>query len=570
MSPSALNTESTTGFDLQAAIDEAFSLGIHQVTIPAGVHRIDSTLRLRHLNDFTLQGPDADSADGATLIFTNLQSGGISVNDCNRLTLRGFSIDFDPLPFTQGTVDAIDLKAGTLSYTVHAGYPDITPDRVSTRAYIFSPLTLDWKSTSPDIYADSATALSTRRAQLSFSPGQLWQLKTISVGDFIVQDKRHELGAIRIEPATDATLSHLTIHSAPGLAMTLRFMDGQNRFDHITITPGPTPPGATVPRLLSTSADGFNYAYARTGPILENCDFSRMGDDSVNLHGIAFAVADSGIDRLDGPYVTLVRPYGAERFTTLLRAGDTIQALSSVNFDLIGESSIASLAHPRTSTARQDLALANNIFPIHQPVGKATFYRINTTTPLSLKPGDLIEIPAIDASGYIIRDNRFSRHRARALRLMSSNGLVENNIIEGIKQAPVTIGPEFVGFREAGWVRDVIIRGNTIRDSAFDPALTRTASYTPGAISVIHRGDSPSAPLPTIARHRNITIERNTIENVGGPGIHINQAADVIIRDNHLSRTNQVTPPTANPHGLTTSKPIEIDNSINVTVENNR
>lgn len=566
--PSAtLNRESTTGFDLQAAIDDASALGIRQITIPAGVHRIGSTLRLRRLSDFTLQGPDAHSADGAILVFTNLESGGISVSDCERLTLRGFTIDFDPLPFTQGTIDTIDLKAGTLSYTVHAGYPDITPDRVSSRAYIFSPHTLDWKPTAPDIYADSARALSARQALLSFTHEQLWQLKTVSVGDFIVQDRRHELGALRIEPATDVSVSHITIRSAPGLAMTLRFMGGQNRFDHITIAPGPTPPGATVPRLISTSADGFNYAYARSGPTLENCDFSRMGDDSVNLHGIAFAVADSGVDPVAGPYVTLIRPYGAERFPSILRPGDAVHALSSANFDLIGKSSIASLDRPQTTTARHDLALADDIFPIHQPVGKATFYRIYTTTPLSLKPGDLIEIPAIDASGYIIRNNHFSHHRARALRLMSSNGLVENNLIENIKQAPVTIGPEFVGFREAGWVHDVIIRGNTIKDSGFDPALTRNAAYTPGAISVIHRADSPTAPLPIVARHRDIIIEQNTIDNVGGPGIHINQAADITIRDNLLSRTNQATTPSPNPYGLTTAKSIEVNNSVNVTVD---
>lgn len=570
MPRATLNREPTTGFDLQAAINEAAALGTQEVVIPAGVHRIGSKLRLRRLSDFTLRGPDPESADGAVLMFTSLENGGISVSDCERLALRGFTIDFDPLPFTQGTIDAIDLEAGTLSYTVHAGYPDVTPDRVSSRAHIFSPQTLDWKPTAPDIYAESARALSARRAELSFSAGQLWQLSALSVGDYIVQDRRHELGALRIEPATDVTVSHITIRSAPGLAMTLRFMGGQNRFDHITIAPGPTPPGATVPRLISTSADGFNYAYARSGPILENCDFSRMGDDSVNLHGIAFAVADSGVDPAAGPYITLIRPYGAERFPSILRPGDAVHALSRINFDLIGRSEIASLDRPQTTTAPDDLALADDIFPIHQPVGKATFYRIYTTTPLSIEPGDLVEIPAIDASGYIIRNNRFAQHRARALRLMSSNGLVENNLIDGIKQAPLTIGPEFVGFREAGWVHDVVIRGNTIRNSGFDPALTRNAAYTPGAISIIHRGDTPAAPLPAIARHRNIVIEQNTIDNVGGPGIHINQAADVTIRDNHLSRTNQVTAPAANLYGLTTAKPIEINNSINVTVDSPR
>jgi hypothetical protein len=552
--------------DLQALIDEAASNGENRVTLPAGIHRVNSMLRLRKLRDFTFEGAKPDSAEDTVIVFTTLD-GGISVSDCTRLTLRGFTIDFDPLPFTQGTIDSIDFTTGTLTYTVHDGYPDITEERLTTRAHIFSRDTFEWKPAAPDIYASNAQIISPRRAMLRFDTDRRWQLSTLAPGDLIAQDIRHRLGALRIEPADDVTVSHVTIRSAPGLAMTLRFMGGKNHFKHITIAPGAPPEGATMPRLLSTSADGFNYAYARTGPTLENCDFSRMGDDSVNLHGIAFAVADSGVDPAIGPFITLIRPYGMERFLDILRPGDELRALSQTNFDILGESEIVRTLPARSSREADDLRLADEIFPIHRPVARATLYRLAVTRPLDLKPGDLVEIPAISAPGYVIRGNRFSQHRARALRIMSPNGIIEDNFIEGIKQAPITLGAEFVGFREAGWVHNIAVRRNIIKNSGFDPALTRSASYAPGAISVMHRGESPSSPLPVIARHHDIIIEENIIDNVGGPAIHINQATRVTVRANHISRAHQNPATTSgNTYGLSTANAIEVDNSVNVTV----
>ncbi|EIP98884.1 hypothetical protein OpiT1DRAFT_03360 [Opitutaceae bacterium TAV1] len=543
--------------DLQALVDDAAARGASQLVLPAGEHRLASALQLRNLSNLVIDG------DGTRLVFTSLKDGGIAISDTKNLTLRGITVDFDPLPFTQGVIDNIDIAAGTLTWTVHDGYPDLTPVYLSHRAHVFDASTREWKRGAPDLYASSARALTPRRGQLSFSPDRRWQLETLAAGDYLVQDVRRGRG-IRIDRSRDITLDHVTIHSAPGLALTLRFMDGQNRFSHITIAPGPLPAGATAPRLLSTSADGFNYAYARTGPVLENCDFSRMGDDSVNLHGIAFVVAEADPAART---VNLIRPYGPEGFPSVVRPGDEVHALAQGNFDFTGVARVVSFGiDPAPDAHFRDLA--ERMFPHVGSIARFTIYRLELDAPLSLATGDFVEIPAIAAPGYTIRQNRFSQHRGRALRLMSSRGLVEDNVIDGIKQAPITLGPEFVGFREAGWVRDVTVRRNTIKNSAFDPVLLRGAAWTPGAISVIWRGETPDAPRPVAARHRDIRIEQNTIENVGGPAIHINQAENVLIKNNRITRANQVPAAGANnPWGLSTAGPVEVDHSENVTIE---
>lgn len=47
---------------------------------------------------------------------------------------------------------------------------------------------------------------------------------------------------------------------------------------------------------------------------------------------------------------------------------------------------------------------------------------------------------------------------------MASNGVIENNRFERIKHAAITVGAEYGYWREAGWVENIQIRNNRIRD----------------------------------------------------------------------------------------------------------
>ena len=539
--------------DLQQLIDAAVARGEKTVTLPAGEHRLARGLRLDGLSDFTLDGT------GATLVFTDLRDGGLLVTDCHGLTLRGFTMDFDPLPFTQATVDTIDPEKGEVTFTVQEGYPDLAPHHLGGRALAFSPETLDWKTSAPDIFANEAQALDARRGVLKFSPEKKQTLAALSPGDYLVLDFRNARG-LRIERCENVRVEDVTFWSAPSIAVICRFMDGDNYFRY-RITRGPKPPGATVPRLLSTSADGMNYAYARKGPVIENCDFAHMGDDSVNLHGIAFYVA-----RVDGNVIYLLRPYGREAFPSVIKPGDEVLGLAPDSFDGKGRAKVASFAIEKNPP--EDFSpLAAKVWKSKAVKrGKLTVYRLEVTGPLGVQAGDFFEIPAIAAPGYVIRNNHFHHHRGRGLRLMSSHGLVEGNTLEDIKQAAISLGPEYTFFREAGWVRDVTVRNNTIRRVGFDPIMHLPQTHVPGAISVFHRGETPAAPRPKM-RNESIRIVGNTIGETGGPAIHIAQARDVEVRGNRIGSTNLVGKPgTGSLQGLTADKPVVVEHSEAVTV----
>jgi hypothetical protein len=463
------------------------------------------------------------------------------------------------LPYTQGTVESIDHKNGRVSMIIHKGYPDLSDDVLTGSAHVFSPETLDWVRDAPDLYADRGVRIVTpRQAMLEFSPAELWRLEFLNVGDYLVLDYRHRY-AIRMDRCSNVTAEGLTFYSAPGIAIQCRFMKGDNRFSYI-VTRGEIPDGAKVPRLLSTSADAFNYAYARKGPLLENCDFSFMGDDSVNLHGVAFPVV-----QVEGKRVWVARPHGPEGFDYIVSPGDEVRALKKGNFDVFGTTRLIGF-----TTIKEDSpelrAQLKQLFP-HVKKQNATVYEIELESALPVAKGDFLEIPKTNPSGYVIRNNFFHQHRARGLRLMSSDGLVENNVIEDVKQAAIALGPEFAYWREAGWINNVTVRGNTIRRVAFDPGMRQPNAYTPGAISIYYRPEDVTSTVPE-THHCNIEIYDNTINGSGVAAIHVNQADGVKIEGNEISDCNQSLYPANSSLALTGSAEIGVNNSTNVVIKN--
>ncbi len=86
----------------------------------AGTYRLpEGGIVLRDLHDVEIDGT------GVTLIATDLKSSALKLANCRNVKLKGFTIDYDPLPFTQGTITAVDAKARTVDFETHEGYHEL-------------------------------------------------------------------------------------------------------------------------------------------------------------------------------------------------------------------------------------------------------------------------------------------------------------------------------------------------------------------------------------------------------------------------------------------------------------
>lgn len=82
---------------------------------------------------------------GSLLLMRDHTADGVLFVGCERVTARGLAIDYDPLPFTQGTVVAVDATARSFDWRLDAGYPDPTEERfvraTAHRGMLYHPAT---------------------------------------------------------------------------------------------------------------------------------------------------------------------------------------------------------------------------------------------------------------------------------------------------------------------------------------------------------------------------------------------------------------------------------------------
>jgi hypothetical protein len=536
-----------------ARIQAAVAARQTKIRLPAGVVRLDETIELRGLENIEIDGT------GTTLVMTRSEAI-LRIKECSGLTIRGLVLDYDPIPFTQGTVTRVDGLE--IEFTVHDGYRDLTSEFQNAPVHFFSPDgsrhagSYDFNSVRLDVVSPRK-GVAHLNAKLP-SP--------LRAGDLLAMDRRRLGGsAVEIRNCSGpVTLEDVILQASPSLCFVGRYCEGVVTFRRVAIRPGPPPPGATQPRLLSSNADGVNFVQCRRGPVLEHCDFSRMGDDSLNVHGFFFPV----VRVLSPTRFLMAYKYGPGGFTAPMHAGDTLRLYSPGDFSPAGEatlSAITPLSSPGEITADDVFAL----FPTYQSKNY-TVYQVDLSAPAEVKPGQWFDLPAVNCPGFIVRDSYFHDHRGRGLRIMASDGLVENNRFERITKSAISVGPELGYWREAGWVDRVRIAGNTLRDIGVDYSLSADGSYVPGAIGIFVRTEKNSPPYP--AGNRSILIENNRIENCSVAGIHGYAVRDVTVRGNTLVNTNTVRPAgyTDPLTRLSTTGPISLEGVPGASVENNR
>ena len=553
----AVTVVCASGVSVQELLDDAVKSGAKTVKLPAGRIEVNGKLRLRRAEDLVIEGAQT------TLVFSDWDGTIWGFDSCRNITLRGLTIDYDPLPFIQGRITGRSEDGKRYDFTVYEGYPGLGAEdsKHYRQGYIFEPDRSRWKPWVPDLYARQVEIVDERHGRFIMGYAPIYH-DLIAVGDRIVLTIRSGT-AIRMNDCENMRIEDVTFLAAPGGACLGRYLRGDNYFRY-TIKPGPPPPGATEPRLISSCADGLNIAFATKGPTVEGCHFSFMGDDSVNLHGATFVVVDR-----PGPTELLAAwPYSREYLATVIPQGATVRRLQPGNYAVLGKTKLTAFEALRRLQA-EHLEQIRRVWPRNEK-GRGTVFKLTLAEPLSAELGDFLDVPESNAPGFTIRDCVFEDHRARGLRIMASHGVIERNIFRRLKMSAITVGTEYEFWREAGWTQDVTIRDNTIEDVGRDAATHSSGAYVLGAISVFGRTDRRS-PLPLWPGNRDILIEGNTIRDCPAAGIFVAAADGVRVLGNRLQncfyRPGQLA---GQGRRLAVSGPIDVQHAQNAVVEGNK
>lgn len=517
--------------DLRALIQNAVTAGQARLIIPPGVYRVSpkgdsgAMITVRKARNLEIV------ADGVTMLCTKRMRA-LTFEQCENVTLRGLSLDYDPLTFTQGKVVAIADDKGSLDIKIDAGYPQILFDRI----VICDPKTRFHKYGINHLWGTKASWAEPGTIRITLKD----VARNVDLGDPVALSGGQEMGAchgITVEnKCSNVVFRGVTIHCAPGMGLVdFNNETGIKMFD-CKIVPGPKPAGATEERLLTTSWDGLQCNAARIGAQIENCVIERCGDDSWSVPAREFKVVQN-----DGKTVFLTSPNGTPSDGGL-RVGDHL------------------IYRGKTGATTQTIQTVQNVT---KEVDGKTISVIEATLDQNLpaEVGQYIFNSDCNSKGFIYRNNHIYSHGRGAL-IKVSDGLIEGNTFRGSDKA-IMVNPEF------GWGGSdrLIIRNNTITETGYHQAMPW--SEQAGALCLSSSAGGGKLQPPGV--FNDILIENNTFNRVKGLNLFISSAKNVTIKGNRFLYTHTTDPGRHNgaDYGIDAKAIIEVTQSDGVNFNGN-
>lgn len=501
-------------FDLQDFLDREIKAGNRRIVVPPGRYRV-TPKHARHLAFKDLADLEI-IAQGVEMVCSQTVRA-IDFDGCRNLRFQGLTIDYDPLPFTEGRITALAPDKSWVEFQVIEGYPD---NKLAQRIEIYDPATRELRRTDAG-WSDRIESLGRHRHRATKHKGYRFreQWDTEQFGDILVTINQFPDGAgghaVTASRCSGLKLEDLTVFTSPCFAFVENRCDGTTylRCKIDRRLPAEDPVHREFPRMRSLTADAFHSTEATRGPAILQCTAKFQGDDCVNIHGAYHMVTASRGNQL--------RVAVVGRMT--IDPGDPVEFLPYEGRRPADAQ--ATKIEPDEPINAEEMAFVKrlSLHPGNKQrllEGKAVFYRVSLDRAVPLPMGSAVCSGNRVGNGFVVKGCDFGYNRSRGILIKASRGEVSDNTITHGWMAAVLVAPEFWWFESAS-SSDVVIRGNKI------------VGCRRSAIEVIAPGGN-GKPLPAGA-HRNISIVGNTIVQSAWPNIYVTSVDGLVIKDNRLT-----------------------------------
>ena len=437
------------------ATEIRFATGATYV-ITNGSLTADVPLSLFHATNVVVNG------NGCNILITHPRIGFLSVNSSANVIVQGFSVDYNPLPYTQGVVTHNFFtnvpKELAIEFQVDAGYPAPTnANYTDTNAIKLARL---WGSvmdpTRPGRGADGSyqACIYTNVVQTnsngafkvylqfaaqakSIQPGALWNMISRWNGSPV----------FNANTSYQVTFLNNTNYAGTGTSYSGRETPLVCEIN-AQVQLGPPPPGTAAPRLRTSNADGGIFVDNRIGPWVQGCSFTAMSDDVANACLAPFIVTNVPAQptntfsvfsnaSADTAPVDLI-PYQAQ-------VGDTVLFFNATNGANFDRATVTAVDLPNLTF---DHAISNVV---------AGTYDTNT----------MLVNQALNTSAVYL-DNQFSNSRYHGIYCRANNLLIAHNSISGMGSSAICAFPDMTStFLNLFVPTNVVIMDNVLSDCSY-------------------------------------------------------------------------------------------------------
>jgi hypothetical protein len=492
--------------DLRQLLADQLDAGKKRVVIPPGRYRVKPLKRqhlvLSGLSDVTIV------ADGVEMICTETTRA-LTISRCRNVTLRGLTIDYDPLPFTQGKIVKLSDDRRVHEIELFAGYPP-AGRIVETKYEIFRPDTRTLRFGS--YYNFKVDVLSPRRFRLT----RKGSCKGEQVGDIIAIGASRAPGgsiphAVYAEKCEALTLDNITLYASNCFGFlasecsgtTFRRCRVDRRAPKIDLK------RRASARIRSLNADAYHSKHARVGPAIIECVARFQGDDCVAINGDYHMVMKAG--------GKLLRVLAKRRMNIV--PGDVVELFSYQGVRLPDAKAVSVEADGKRTLAEEEFIARQGMnagLKARDGWALRRAYSVTLDRAVELPMGSLICSAGRVGNGFKVVGCTFGFNRSRGAIIKAGAGEIRDNRFEGCAMTAILLAPEY-WWLEGGSGNDVRVTGNTI---------TRCGQ----GIAVFARGGRGKLSPP--GAHRNITITGNAITATSGLHIRAASTRGLVLRNN--------------------------------------
>ncbi|GHU98449.1 alpha-1,3-galactosidase B [Bacteroidia bacterium] len=469
-----------------------FPKGRYDITPPSG--KESHCFTVAGCSDFLIM------ADGAQIVIHDPAKGFLRMQDCRRGIIKGFGVDYSPLPYTQGVITMVDQKENIFEVKIDEGYPSPLDGN-------FAEAPTRWAS----VLTDNGGVITLKRGGPNLVPAQsisegsdkgVFRIKTsaaaangIARGDLYALIARYNgRPAFSTLRCRQVTLMENTCYAGPagGFAIGGSSEIGIIRCN-VLRKPG---------RYISQNADCVHVTPGAIGPWIEGCVFEGQMDDAINLKT---------------EMVNIIEARGPDRFlvTGAVEEGDSLSLFNPREGVLIGRCVVTSAVKEKAGAEIRVSQKFEGIRAGAKDRQADMFFNDNRSN-----------------ESFVIRGNSFRLSRRYGMLIQATHGTIDGNTFQSTSTGAITL-QNSASWPEGFVPRNVHIAGNTIIDCGFDTSYGRE---TPPAPIIVRTTTVNSGVKASWRGVTGIVIENNVIDSNSAYCISLSGTSGIVIRNNEMIR----------------------------------
>ena len=386
-------------------------------------------IELKNANNIIIDG------NGSEIIIHNPLKGFFSIFKSQNIIVKNLTIDYDPLPFTQGKIVGVDIKNKTFDFKIDEGFPSLNMGMFQDASRVWGML-MDAKI--PGKLKDGAPNYYASKNFKELEPGTFRikmpgprMLKFMQVGDLYVHVARTNGSSIfKTNMSKNVTYLENTNYTSPAGTFNAVNMEEWNIIGHkLKLKEG---------RIHSANADCMHVNGGKFGPWIENSLFEGYSDDAINLkttmRHILKQISPTELvmkwQVLKGDVLRIYNP----------REGELIGIFNVIENKFLGEGKMR--------------------IKLDKPV----------TVELNVgdtKKNDIAYLDNQSNESFVIRNNTFRNARRYGILIQASNGLIERNYFENLSQSAITL-INGVDWGEGFIAHNITINQNIFKNCGYD------------------------------------------------------------------------------------------------------